>query len=93
MKTFTYKLNGLDSLVPKPIPSNEYPFNNWGCKPVHGILVESDKLVKAYVHWSAPILFETEAVDILDADSQFLKSSGINPSKRPDIGCSIHGTD
>lgn len=52
-------------------------------------LVESNRMIRHAVKLTAPILFECAADGILDADEKFQKATGINPAKRPDIGCSI----
>lgn len=39
--------------------------------------------------WVAPIVFEVDAENILEADKAFEEHTGKDPAKLPHIGCSI----
>lgn len=89
MPLFTYRLNGLDRLTPKPIPTSQNPHLHHGCKVVTGWLTEPDRIVRCQPVWTAPELFRCHSSDILEADRMFHSETGIDPARRPDIGCSI----
>lgn len=84
MPHFTYKLSAF-----QVSPTKKNPWLSYACRPVTMTLVECDKFVRHPVKLTAPILFECGADGIVEADQKFLAATEINPSRRPDIGCSI----
>lgn len=82
MKHFTYKQNAFG----RNAKGKDNPAIL--CKLIYATLLEPDKIVKCTLQWSAPILFETNAKTILEADDQFKSALGYSPAVHH-IGTSI----
>lgn len=82
MPTFIYKQNAFG----RDAKGKDNPTTL--CKLVSGILMESGKIVRAPLHYSAPILFEIGTQSILEADILFKEKTGFNPCVQ-NIGVSM----
>lgn len=81
---FIYKLN-----VFKVFPTKKNPYLHHACRLVTMTLLETDRMIRHAVEYTAPILFECEAESINEADARLEAATQIVAQKRPDIGCCV----